>query len=289
MLIKGGWIHTMTQQGSFRGDILVSGGKIRQVAAQIDPPEGVQILEADGLTVLPGLIDPFVGSGGSDTKWLTACMLRAGVTTGLLAPEEGNACRLLTRDGTSECPMALVDPDLLTEDGFADSLADCIVQRKTPVCQIRSADACRRALGLILPGTVLVGLQGCESLSRQIARTGAAAVIGVMKRTENPWRMAVSLASEGVPVALSCLHPGMKFPLLTVCAGLCVREGMDRAAALSAITDAPARIIGLSDRGCIRQGCIADLTLWDGDPLLMATSLVMSIAGGRILRHGATG
>lgn len=48
---------------------------------------------------------------------------------------------------------------------------------------------------------------------------------------------------------------------------LLVRSGQDPAQALAAATSAPARVFGLSDRGCVGTGLRADLVLVSGDPL----------------------
>ncbi|WP_369699594.1 amidohydrolase family protein [Nesterenkonia sp. Act20] len=51
-------------------------------------------------------------------------------------------------------------------------------------------------------------------------------------------------------------------------APLAVREGMDPAEALKAVTLNPAEVLGVSDRiGSLEPGKDADLALWSGDPL----------------------
>jgi imidazolonepropionase-like amidohydrolase len=51
-----------------------------------------------------------------------------------------------------------------------------------------------------------------------------------------------------------------------------VAHGLSWDAALAAITINPARIFGLSEtRGRIAVGQVADLVLWDGDPLEVTT------------------
>lgn len=57
LLIQGGVLHTMTEQGTFQGDILLEGKRIACVAERILPPPGAHVLDARGLHVLPGLID----------------------------------------------------------------------------------------------------------------------------------------------------------------------------------------------------------------------------------------
>ena len=55
-LIKNGTVMTMGPQGTLQADILIDNGKILRVAAQIEQPQA-QIIDAQGLLVLPGLVD----------------------------------------------------------------------------------------------------------------------------------------------------------------------------------------------------------------------------------------
>ena len=56
-LIKGGILHTMIDgQDSFQGDVLVENGKILEVAPEIHV-EDVNVIEAEGCHVMPGLFD----------------------------------------------------------------------------------------------------------------------------------------------------------------------------------------------------------------------------------------
>lgn len=66
-------------------------------------------------------------------------------------------------------------------------------------------------------------------------------------------------------------------------AGNAVREGLPHAVALDAITRVPARLLGLHDRGELAVGQVADLALWSGDPLEIATRLQhLWIAGATV-------
>jgi imidazolonepropionase-like amidohydrolase len=56
VLLKGGVILTVTN-GTLKGDILVQGGKIARVGQNLDAPMGVAILDAEGLYIMPGIID----------------------------------------------------------------------------------------------------------------------------------------------------------------------------------------------------------------------------------------
>jgi imidazolonepropionase-like amidohydrolase len=80
----------------------------------------------------------------------------------------------------------------------------------------------------------------------------------------NPGR----LAAAGVELGIITDHPVVPVHLLHVQAALAVREGLDPAAALRAVTLTPARILGLEDRlGSLEPGKHATLCVWSGDPL----------------------
>ena len=57
ILIKNGRILTMAQKNYERGDILIEGGKIKKVAEEIPSPEGAEIIDAEGMWVMPGIVD----------------------------------------------------------------------------------------------------------------------------------------------------------------------------------------------------------------------------------------
>ncbi|MDO5602825.1 MAG: amidohydrolase [Oscillospiraceae bacterium] len=76
------------------------------------------------------------------------------------------------------------------------------------------------------------------------------------------------LHRAGIPTALCTDHTVIPIQYLPILAGLCVREGMPRQAALRAITRTPAEILGLADTvGGLAPGLDADFTLYRGDPL----------------------
>jgi imidazolonepropionase-like amidohydrolase len=80
----------------------------------------------------------------------------------------------------------------------------------------------------------------------------------------NPGR----LDAAGVTIAITTDHPVVPISFLIHQATLAVKEGLDPAAALRAVTINPARIIGVADRlGSIEPGKDADLCVWSGDPL----------------------
>lgn len=64
-------------------------------------------------------------------------------------------------------------------------------------------------------------------------------------------------------------------------AGIAVAHGLPRNAAIRAITQTPAQVFGLPDRGAISVGKRADLVLWSGDPLELSTVVEKLWIAGR--------
>jgi imidazolonepropionase-like amidohydrolase len=91
---------------------------------------------------------------------------------------------------------------------------------------------------------------------------------------------AARLIGAGVSVALSTFsaHSVRK---LRQWAGNAVRAGLSHADALAAVTRRPALILGLSDRGLVAVGKVADLVVWSGDPFELSTRAERVYIGGR--------
>ena len=126
-------------------------------------------------------------------------------------------------------------------------------------------------------GYRLVVDHGTEAalLADQLAERGVPVLIGPLltsrskvelrnRSLTNPAR----LAAAGVEIGIITDHPVVPVHLLHVQAALAVREGLDPADALRAVTLIPARVLGLDDRlGSIEPGKDATLCVWSGDPL----------------------
>ncbi len=57
LLIKKGTILTVTSGTHLNGDILILEGVIKKIGQNIEPPEGVRVIDASGKYVIPGIID----------------------------------------------------------------------------------------------------------------------------------------------------------------------------------------------------------------------------------------
>src|SRR6201986_4707104 len=90
------------------------------------------------------------------------------------------------------------------------------------------------------------------------------------------------LAAAGITVAIATDHPVVPVHLLIVQAALAVRDGLDREAALRAVTIPPARIMRVADRvGSLVPGKDGDVTIWSGDPLDVMSRVERAYIGGR--------
>jgi imidazolonepropionase-like amidohydrolase len=60
-----------------------------------------------------------------------------------------------------------------------------------------------------------------------------------------------------------------------------VRLGMDHDAAIRAVTEAPADAFGLKGYGRLEAGAVANVVVWSGDPLQLATRVEHVFVRGR--------
>ena len=81
-------------------------------------------------------------------------------------------------------------------------------------------------------------------------------------------RNAERLIEAGVPTAFAHLgNSGHQSRLVLQSAGNAVANGVDFDDAMAAVTTIPAAIFGMTGLGSIERGGVADLVVWDGDPL----------------------
>jgi dihydropyrimidinase len=89
VLIRGGTVVNADRE--FRADVLCDGGKILAVGLQLEAPAHAQVIEADGLYVMPGGIDPhthmqlpFMGTVTQDDFFSGTAAGLAGGTTSII-------------------------------------------------------------------------------------------------------------------------------------------------------------------------------------------------------------
>ena len=110
-----------------------------------------------------------------------------------------------------------------------------------------------------------------DILAREGARVIAGPIIADRSKPELARQRvanAAELAKAGVPVAICTDHSEVPIQYLPLSAALAARAGMDREAALAAITLTAAELGGVAHRvGSLTPGKDADLVLWDRFPL----------------------
>lgn len=99
------------------------------------------------------------------------------------------------------------------------------------------------------------------------------------------------IAGAGVTVAITTDHPVVPIDQLVLQATLAVREGLDPATALAALTLNPAAILRLDRRvGALEVGRDGDVVLWSGDPLTVGSRVQrVWIEGRPVLEPGPDG
>ena len=116
-------------------------------------------------------------------------------------------------------------------------------------------------------------------IADELARRQARAAVGPqlitrakMELKDKSYRTPAVLDAHGVKFALISDHPVVPNMFLSVYAGLAVRFGLAPQSALRAITCDPAELLGIADRvGALAPGYDADLVVWSGEPLELAS------------------
>lgn len=127
-------------------------------------------------------------------------------------------------------------------------------------------------------------------IADELEEIGATAICGPLMTTRSKPELTNStdanpaLLSKHIPVAICTDYNVLPIAYLPVCAGIAVREGMDRELALKAITIQAAKTCGIENRvGSIQAGKDADLAIFDCDPLTIAARPAMVLINGKIV------
>lgn len=154
-----------------------------------------------------------------------------------------------------------------------------VVEGRAPLLvTVHRASDIRQVLAFAREQRLRVILNGAEEGWRVAADIAAAKVPVILNATADLPRTfeivgaslenAARLRAAGVEIAIVSPDPAHRVRELRYEAGSAVAQGLPYAAALEAITVAPARIFGLADQlGSLQPGRVADLVVWDGDPL----------------------
>lgn len=92
------------------------------------------------------------------------------------------------------------------------------------------------------------------------------------------------LNRAGVKTAITTDHPVSLIQALPICAGLAVKAGLAKEEALKSITIYAAQICGVDDRvGSLKKGKDADIAIFDGNPLEVATRTMCTLIDGEVI------
>ena len=120
---------------------------------------------------------------------------------------------------------------------------------------------------------IIMGAQEAHLVKSELAEAGIPLIINPINNIPDSFdelasniQMASRLEEAGVPVMFN-VSRSHNYHLIRQGAGVAVANGMSYGGAIKSLTSVPAKTFGMSDRGILEAGKIADLVIWDEDPL----------------------
>jgi imidazolonepropionase-like amidohydrolase len=133
---------------------------------------------------------------------------------------------------------------------------------------------------------VLVGAHQADEIAEAIVKRELPVICSplLLHSKDKDLRRVAKLANAGVTIAFASFASKTDAGDIRTSAILAVRYGLDREAALRALTLTPAKMLGLGDRlGSIQKDRDADLVVLDGDPLEPTSQIDLVIVDGKIV------
>jgi imidazolonepropionase-like amidohydrolase len=181
-----------------------------------------------------------------------------------------------------------------TQDAFRMECYRDLFEGKIPLkAHVHRADDIFTAIRIADEFGLGLTLDHCTEghlIAEEIAQSGYPAIVGPSLAARSKNEVSLSdfktpgvLQKAGVLVALTTDHPVSRLQYLPLCAGLAKKEGLDEWGALRAITIDAARICRVDHRlGSLKEGKDADIVIYDGDPLQIASSVRFTVVNGEI-------
>ncbi|HEU4334411.1 MAG TPA: amidohydrolase family protein [Candidatus Eisenbacteria bacterium] len=149
----------------------------------------------------------------------------------------------------------------------------------TRLAEIRQASGLR--------AIVVHGNEAAQAIDA-IKASGMGVAFGPMTVSDKTEILATPgrLAQAGIPLALVTDAPATGEEHLRVMAALAVRHGLSLDDALRALTIGPATMLGIADQfGSLEPGKQADVVVYSGDPLSLASDIELVVIEGRIVHR----
>lgn len=193
-----------------------------------------------------------------------------------------NRSRIMKGDGPG---------DFLLSSYNMDALVPVIKGRQKLVLFVNSQDDIRQAIALKKEWGVDLILSGAVEAWKVADELVAAKIPVIIDPQSNlprgfgqvaaTFQNAARLAKAGVEFAISTGSVNHNAHMVNQMAGIAVAHGLDWKRALEAITLSPARIFGIDKSfGSLEKGKVANITVWDGDPLDVTSNASYVIVRG---------
>ena len=120
---------------------------------------------------------------------------------------------------------------------------------------------------------IIMGAQEASLVAAKLAKHNIPLIFDPMNNIPESFdelasniQMASKLEEVGIKIMFT-VSRSHNYHLIRQGAGVAVANGLSYGAAIKSLTSTPAEVFGIKDRGIIESGKIADLIIWDSDPL----------------------
>lgn len=170
-----------------------------------------------------------------------------------------------------------------------------VFENRIPLkCHVHRADDIFTAIRIAEEFNIKITLDHCTEghlIAAEIKQSGFPAIVGPdftsrnKIETENmAFKTAGILNRAGILTAITTDHPVSLIQYLPLCAGMAVKNGLNKRDGLRCITSNAAKICGVFNRvGSIAVGKDADIAIFDGEPLGLFNHCLATIINGQIV------
>lgn len=270
-----GVVEEMTAGAHGDGDPPLFGGQAAFIRLKAGSPD---IVEASKLAVTVSLGESGARSAGG-SRGANLILIRSALED---ARAFANRRAAFEQGATRDFGLSRLDLQALIP----------VVQGKTPLLiRVSRAADIRQALKLAADEKIKIVLEGVEEgwmVAAEIAKAGVPVILDPQADLPDSFETlgsrldnAARLHAAGVSVAINGSRDFNNLRQERLNAGLAVANGLPYPAALAAVTLVPAKIWGQADKvGSLEVGKVADVVVWNGDPLETTSWPTAVLVGG---------